>query len=175
LKILRVLIRHAIELNGLNYNPTLGIKRPKMQEIRSWTDAEIAQFEARWPIGTKQRLAFALMLNTGQRRSDVHRMTWADLVGDSIRVVQQKTGAKLTIHLTREVGAILAQTARNHVAILTTRSGKPFTVAGFGWFTLGRVSRKFRAIIGPNLRTHRRIDSLLTINPRSARRSSTSR
>ena len=36
-------------------------------------------FEQHWPIGTKQRLAFALMLYTGQRRSDVHRMTWADV------------------------------------------------------------------------------------------------
>ena len=40
---------------------------------------------------------------------------------------------------------------------------------------LGRIARKFLAIIGPNLRTHRRIDSLLTISPRSAKRSSTSR
>jgi hypothetical protein len=40
---------------------------------------------------------------------------------------------------------------------------------------LGRIARKFLAIIGPNLRTHRRIDSLLTISPSSAKRSSTSR
>jgi enterobacteria phage integrase len=70
LKMLRVLIRHAIAKGLLKHDPSLGIKRPKLGEIRSWTDAEIAQFEARWPVGTKQRLAFALMLNTGQRRSD---------------------------------------------------------------------------------------------------------
>jgi hypothetical protein len=34
---------------------------------------------------------------------------------------------------------------------------------------LGRIARDFLAIIGPNLRTHRRIDSLLTISPRSAK------
>ena len=71
LKILRVLIRHGIDIGWLDHDPSLGIKRPKTQEIRSWTDAEIAAFEQRWPIGTKQRLAFALMLYTGQRRSDV--------------------------------------------------------------------------------------------------------
>ena len=76
--------------------------------MRSWTDAELTQFEAHWPIGTKQRLAFALMLNTGQRRSDVHRMTWADVTGNTIRVVQQKTGAKLTIPFHADLRAILS-------------------------------------------------------------------
>ena len=53
-----------------------GIKRAKISEIRSWTDDEIRQYENCWQTGTKQRAAFALMLFTGQRRSDVHRMTW---------------------------------------------------------------------------------------------------
>jgi integrase len=95
LKMLRVLIRHAIDIGWLKHDPSLGIKRPRTQEIRSWTDAEIRTFEKCWPIGTKQRLAFALMLYTGQRRSDVHRMTWADVSGNTIRVVQQKTRRKL--------------------------------------------------------------------------------
>src|ERR1019366_9220854 len=86
LKMLRVLIRHAIDIGWLKHDPSLGIKRPKIQEIRSWTDTEIETYEKRWPIGTKQRLAFALMLYTGQRRSDVHRMTWPDVTGSTIRV-----------------------------------------------------------------------------------------
>jgi enterobacteria phage integrase len=87
LKMLRVLIRHGIDIGWLSYDPSLGIKRPKIREIRSWTDAEIEAFEQHWPTGTKQRLAFALMLYTGQRRSDVHRMTWADVSERTIRVV----------------------------------------------------------------------------------------
>ena len=67
LKMLRILIRHAIDIGWLKHDPSLGIQRPKSQEIRSWTDAEITTFEAAWPIGTKQRLAFALMLYTWQR------------------------------------------------------------------------------------------------------------
>src|SRR5262249_42508184 len=75
IKILRVLIRHAIDIGWLKHDPSVGIKRPKSKEIRSWTDSEIENFEERWPVGTKERLAFALLLYTGQRRSDVHRMT----------------------------------------------------------------------------------------------------
>lgn len=134
LKKLRILIRHAIELEWLKHDPSLGIKRPRSDEIRSWTDAEIGQFEARWPVGSKQRLAFALMLYTGQRRSDVHRMTWGDANGSTIRVVQQKTKAKLTIPLHSELRGILVATERKHLVIVATEYGKPFTVDGFGQF-----------------------------------------
>jgi integrase len=130
-KMLRVLIRHAIEIGWLTHDPSLGIKRPKTQEIRSWSEDEIVTFESRWPIGTKQRLAFALQLYTGQRRSDVHRMTWGDVNGKTIRVVQQKTGRKLTIPLHHNLRAVLAATERKHVTILNTEYGKPFTVDGF--------------------------------------------
>ena len=55
---LRVLIRHAIEIGWLDHDPSLAIKRPKIQEIRSWTESELTAFENHWPTGTKQRLAF---------------------------------------------------------------------------------------------------------------------
>jgi integrase len=131
LKMLRVLIRHAIDIGWLKNDPSFGIKRPKTQEIRSWSDREIEAFEYRWPIGTKQRLAFALLLYTGQRRSDVHRMTWADVSGETIRVVQQKTGRKLAIPLHRELLTALAAANRDHITIVNTEYGKPFTVDGF--------------------------------------------
>jgi integrase len=134
LKMLRVLIRHAIEVGWLKHDPSLGIKRPKTQEIRSWTEDEIARFEKRWPISTRERLGFALMLYTGQRRSDVHRMTWAATTAATVTLTQQKTGARLVIPLHAELRKILAAAAREHVTILNTAFGKPFTVDGFSGF-----------------------------------------
>jgi enterobacteria phage integrase len=131
LKMLRILIRHAVDIGWLNHDPSLGIRRPKLKEIRSWTDAEISTCEQRWPIGSKQRLAFALMLYTGQRRSDVHRMTWADVGDATVQVVQQKTGRPLSIGIHRELLTVLAASPRQHVTILNTAYGKPFTVDGF--------------------------------------------
>ena len=80
-------------MGSLEHDPSSGIKRPKTNEVRSWTDAEIAAFENHWPIGTKQRLEFALMLYTGQRRSDVHRMTWADVNDGTFELPSKKTDA----------------------------------------------------------------------------------
>jgi enterobacteria phage integrase len=148
LKTLRILIRHAIEIGCVRRDPSRGIKRPKTKEIPAWTEAEIAQFESRWPIETRERLAFALVLYSGQRRSDVHRMTWADINGDSIRVVQQKTGAKLVIPLHSDLREILAAAARNHVTIMNTEFGKPFTVDGFSCFMRDAIKSAGMAVLG---------------------------
>jgi enterobacteria phage integrase len=141
LKMLRILIRHAINIGWLKHDPSLGIKRPKTNEIRSWTESEIEAFEAKWPAGTKQRLAFALLLYTGQRRSDVRRMTWADVTENKIRVVQQKTGIKLSIPLHRDLLALLATAERKHVTILNTNFGRPFSVAGFSQWMRDAITK----------------------------------
>ena len=75
-----------ISRGWITSDPTYRMRAFASGEFHTWTEDEIAQFEAHWPIGSKQRLAFALHLYTGQRRSDVHRMTWADYDGESIRV-----------------------------------------------------------------------------------------
>jgi integrase len=131
LKKLRILIKHAIAIGWLNHDPSLGIKRPRNAEIRSWTDAEIETFRARWPISSKQRLAFEIMLTTGLRRSDAHRLTWRDVNGDIIRVTTQKTGAKVAIKAHRDLLEVLAVADRRHITIIVTEYGRPFTVDGF--------------------------------------------
>jgi hypothetical protein len=57
-------------------DPTRDVKaiRIKSDGYHSWNDDEIAQFEKRHPVGTPARLALALLLYTGHRRSDVVRM-----------------------------------------------------------------------------------------------------
>jgi enterobacteria phage integrase len=61
----------------------------------------------------------------------VHRMTWADVSEGTIRVVQQKTQRKLTIPLHRDLLDILTVSNRNHLTIINTGYGRPFTVDGF--------------------------------------------
>jgi integrase len=46
-------------------------------EFHASTDDEIARFEQRWPIGARERLAFALFVFTGRRASDVAKMSWS--------------------------------------------------------------------------------------------------
>jgi integrase len=139
LAMLRVLIRRAIEIEWLKDDPTIGIENAKLNEIRAWTEAEIAQFEARWPIGTRQRTAFALHLYTGQRRSDVNKMQWPDISGGMIKVAQLKTSVKLDIPLHINLREILLAAPRTGFAIINTEDGRPYSIKGFTYFMAGAI------------------------------------
>ena len=131
-KMLKGLFTRAIDLGWRKDDPTVAIKGRKTGNWRSWTDAEIAAMEARWPIGTRERLAFALHLYTGQRRSDVVRMTRADVAGGVIRIVQAKTGNKAVVPVHRDLAPILDASPIGRLYLVETRDGRPFSVAGYG-------------------------------------------
>jgi len=140
LKRIRTLVRFALEMNWIAADPTHKVRSYKSSEIHTWTEEEIAQFEEHWPLGSKQRLAFALCLYTGQRGSDVHRMSWSDIAGGAIKVAQQKTKAKLSIPLHPELQKALVIAERKHHAILVTPYGRPYTVKGFGNYVSDAIS-----------------------------------
>ena len=141
LKKIRILVHFAIDTGWLRDDPTLRLKKFACGEFHTWTDQEIAQFEARWPIGTCERTAFALLLFTGQRRSDVVRMAWDDVTGDTIRVIQGKTGAKLAVPIHPSLAEALSAWPNGHTVILTTAFGNPFAANGFGNFMADKIAR----------------------------------
>ena len=71
-------------------NPFSGLGRYRLGTHHTWTEAELAQFERHWKLGTRERLAYALLLYTGQRVGDVLKMTRNDIVAGCIRVSQDK-------------------------------------------------------------------------------------
>ena len=90
-KVLSRLFNHAIDIELRTDNPFTRVPRYKLGTHHTWTDAEIEQFERKWPLGTRERLAFALLLYTGQRVGDVAKMRRSDIRNGVIRVVQKKT------------------------------------------------------------------------------------
>ena len=110
------------------HNPALEVKRFKSRGdgFHTWTEQEIAQFEVRWPIGTKPRLAMALMLFTAQRRSDVVKMGRQHIRGDLIAARQEKTDKRLLIPIHPELATILATAERGQMTLLVTERGAPF-------------------------------------------------
>jgi integrase len=137
LKILRLLLNHAVEIGMRESNPALGVKRYKCHGngFHTWTESEIARFEERHPVGSKARLAFALLLYTAQRRSDVVRFGWQHVQGDTIALRQEKTDTPLLIPVHPELAKALAAAPKTNMTFLMNERGKPFTPAGFGnWF-----------------------------------------
>lgn len=137
LKKLRALLRWSIANEWRTDDPTVGVEKFKEGSHHTWTEAEIKTFEDYWPIGTRQRTAFALAVFTGQRREDLIRMTWSDIDPEegTIRVVQGKTGAELDIYLHSDLKAVLESWPKHHLAILANEKGKGATSpASFGNF-----------------------------------------
>ena len=129
---LRSLCQFGIKRRYLRSDPTANIKLRaiKSDGFHCWTDAEIAQFEAHYPIGTKPRLALALLLHSAQRRSDVVRMGRQHIRetpdGPALYVKQRKTGVELLIPIHPELAAVLDATPSEHLTFLVTATGKPY-------------------------------------------------
>jgi integrase len=135
-KVLRAMMKHAVDTGLRADDPTRDVRamRVKSDGYHSWTEGEIAQFEARHPVGSRARLALGLLL-LGQRRSDVIRMGYQHLRGDALYVRQEKTGAELLIPMPPELLATINGTVVGRMTFLLTDQGKPFTGTGFSnWF-----------------------------------------
>jgi integrase len=135
--ILRAMMRHAVDLGLRADDPTVTVRaiRVKTKGHHSWSDAEIEQFESVHAIGSRERLALALLLYTGQRRSDVIRMGRQHIRNGFLEVKQSKTGAELSIPLHPELVAVLAQAPADNLTFLVTRLGGPFKGTPFSnWF-----------------------------------------
>jgi integrase len=133
LKVLRVVLGHGVEVSMIASNPAIGVKRyrNRSEGHHSWTETEIAQFQATHAIDTRARLALALLVYTGQRRSDVVRMGWQHVKGNRIMVRQQKTGRALAIPMHPELARALAAAPKTNMTFLVTEHGASFSAAGF--------------------------------------------
>ena len=112
------------------------MRAPKSDGFRAWAESDIATFEAAYPIGTKPRLALALLLGTAARIADVVRLGRGHVRDGAIHLVQQKTGAQVTVPLTSAmVEAINAAAPSEHVVFLLNEHGRAFTAHAFSkWF-----------------------------------------
>jgi integrase len=139
LKALRCLMQHCVERELIENDPTFGVRvrAIKSDGFHAWTDAEIAQFEAHHPIGSKARLAFALLLYTVQRRSDVIRMGPQHVRDGAIAVTQKKTSKPLMLPIRPELQTILDATPGGHLTFLVSKGGRSYAGNNF--------SEQFRA------------------------------
>lgn len=134
---LRPVMREAIKAGFRRDDPTVGVelRTAKGDGYHSWADEECARFEASHPIDSRARLAFALLLYTGQRRGDVIRMGRQHVKDGRISVQQEKTGHKLQIAIHPDLRQVLDAHPSTNMTYLVTSFGKPFSPAGFGnWF-----------------------------------------
>jgi integrase len=134
---LRVMMKHAVDIGLRADDPTRDVKaiRVRTSGYHSWTDAEIERFERHHPVGSRARLALALLLYSGQRRGDVIRMGPQHVRNGVLAVKQEKTGAELAIPVHPDLAIAIKSAPSRHLTFLMTRYGGPFTATAFSnWF-----------------------------------------
>lgn len=141
LKAIRRLFVWAVAEDLLKANPAREVPyfSTASQGHHTWTVEEVAQFEARHPIGTKARLALALLLYLGVRRSDVVLLGRQHARNGWIKFTQAKNRNRKPI--TTEIPAlpilqdIIEKSPTGDLTYLVTQFNRPFTHGGFGnWF-----------------------------------------
>lgn len=132
LRSLRALMKFAIAKKWRTDDPTQGVVRFKEvgEGAETWSEDDIAAYEAHWPLGSRPRLALALLIYTGQRRSDVVRMGRQHVRDGVIEVRQIKTKAQLFIPLHPELADLVSRET-DRLTFLMTEAGRPFTPNGF--------------------------------------------
>jgi integrase len=140
-KYLSAMFGWAVEEGHIKTNAARDVRRVKYATngFHTWTVAEVAQFIAHHPIGTKPYLALCLLLFTGVRKGDLvtlgRQHTWRGL----LRFVPGKTKHVRLDISEKPILPPLAQAIEagptGDLSFLVTQYGNPFTTKGFGnWF-----------------------------------------
>lgn len=134
LKALRHVFSFAVDYGMMHQNPAREVRYLKRTGtgFHTWTIEEVQIFEARHPVGTKPRLALALLLYTGQRRSDVVTFGKQMIRDGRLHYNQKKTGKRMATAIIEPLSRIIEATPTSGLTFLETQFGLPYTPAGFG-------------------------------------------
>jgi integrase len=142
IKALRHVFKYAKKRQLINTNPAREVEylRKGGSGFHTWTLEEVRQFEQRWPIGTQARAAMALLLFTGQRRSDVVKLGRQHERHGVLQYRQTKAENQRKKHevplmstpILPELRQALDACPSKGMTFLETHHGKPYTANGFG-------------------------------------------
>jgi integrase len=125
----------------LEDNPCDGVKRIEYDDETAhvWTEEEMARFEAYWPLGSRERLAYALMVCTGQASCDVVLMGKQHIKKGKIDGKRLKTGNAFSVPLSPELKEAIAAADKAKVTgdltFIVQANGKAYKEGSFGqWF-----------------------------------------
>jgi integrase len=134
-KLLRSLfsIARREQLVPYDFDPIKDTSPPKAPAggYHRWTEDEMEQYENCHPLGTKQRLTFALLLWGAQRSVDVRFMTRETIEGGRIKLLQSKTSNDVDVMVMPELQEALDAGPLGEETLLEANTGEPYTPKGF--------------------------------------------
>jgi len=137
LEAMRGLFRWALDADLIKVDPTADVKalRPATDGFPVWTEDDITKFQKRWPLGTRERVAFDVLLYTGLRRGDAAQLGRQHIKDGVVRMTTEKTGERVFILIEPELAATLAAGPCGDLTFICGEGGRPLTKESFGnWF-----------------------------------------
>jgi len=137
LKTLRGLFRWALDVEHVEADPTVNVRalKQRTEGHHTWTADEMAAFEARWPTGTRERLAYDVLVWTGLRRGDASRLGPRHVRDGEITIATEKTGRVVTLPVLKPLADSIAASPTGAETFIACLDGSPMVKEGFGnWF-----------------------------------------
>lgn len=127
------IIARRARLVPFGFDPVRDVRPPRAEGngYHRWTEDELAVFEAAHPLGTKPRLAYALLLYGAQRSGDVRLMSHETIANGRIQLAQSKTSNAVDVPVVAPLREALDAGPLGKVLLLETKTGEAFTPKGF--------------------------------------------
>ena len=151
----RKLFEFGKDRSLVDHNPALGVAKVKLPNraigFVAWTEADAHAFETRWALGTRERLAFDLLVYTGVRRGDVVLLGRQHIKQDPVRgkfitIRTQKSinmgkPVAIAVTLLPPLAKSILTTKTGDLSFLVTAKGTAFAKESFGtWFKAACVA-----------------------------------
>lgn len=137
IKTMRALFRWAVDAKLLDHDPTEGVAfiKTRTDGFVAWTVDDVERYRARWPLGTRERVALEVLLNTGLRRGDAVRLG-RQHVRDGVATLRaEKTGVELFIPILPALEEALRHGPTGDLSFICGKNGRPMVKESFGtWF-----------------------------------------
>jgi integrase len=132
---MRGLFRWAAKAQFVKADPTIGVddpRRPKSDGFPPWSEEDVAKYEARWPIGTRQRVWHDVLLYTGLRRGDAVRLGRQHVQDGVVTIKTEKTDTEVTLPILPVLARTIEVGPCGDLTFIAGKNGRPLTKESFG-------------------------------------------
>ena len=132
---MRGLFRWAVKARLVKTDATAGVDdppRPGSDGFPVWTEDDIAAFQARWPIGTRQRVWLDVLIYTGLRRGDAVLFGRQHVRNGVGTIKTEKTNTVVTLPILPMLAKTLDAGPCGDLTFIAGQNGRPLTKELFG-------------------------------------------
>jgi len=134
---MRGLFRWAHRAGLIKVDPTAGVNNPPRRKgdgFVAWTEEDVAAYETKWPLGTRQRVWLSVLLYTGLRRGDAVRLGRQHVREGVATIKTEKSGGdvEVTLPILPVLQEALDAGPCGDLTFIVGQNGKPLTKESFG-------------------------------------------